>query len=202
MNRTLPALTAMLVLAAGSAAHAQTPPAEGLPLVDAFKSLCVATVADKSAALAAADAAGWGPIPEAFLSQAAGVMQEATGRLKVDGSGFQVLVLGEQSQAMGAQTLRIKACAVVGAAPDPAAAEAAAAAFAGVTKSTIQVGEGASLWAFTEGASGHTLLDPENKPGVAAAVSAGTARLVFLRPLAAAGAPPGLTLLGYGVPKP
>ena len=201
MNRTLPALALAAALGLPAFAHAQAPAAPP-SLVDEFKALCVATAADKTAALAAADASGWGPIPEALMAQAAGVMQEATGRLKVDAGGFEVLILGEQAQAMAGMTLRIKACAVIASPPDPAAVEAAAGALAGVAKAPIPgLGDGASLWAFNDTAAGHVLLNPDDKAGVQAAVTAGTARLVFFRPLATPGAPPGLTLLGYGVPR-
>ena len=168
-------LAGALLAAAPAAARAE---AAAPGVYGSFQTLCVATGGDRAAALAAADRDGWSPVPDALLSSFAGQFKNASGRLKSSSSGIAFLILGEQEQVEGGQTLHMKACGVGGSASDPAAVASAVQAYAAVPPSDRSTAE-RSIWAYTEEAGRHAPLSFTDKPALKAALAKGNARVLF-----------------------
>lgn len=178
MRRAAPALTlAALLSAAPAAVHAQ---AGGGPVVDGFRSLCVATGGDRTAALAAADRDGWAPVPDALLSSFAGQFKNASGRLKSTPAGIAFLILGEQDRTEAAHTLHMTACGVGGSTTDPAAVAAAVQAYAGVPRSDRSAGD-TNVWAYADEAGRHAPLSFSDAAAMRAAIERHAARVLFER---------------------
>ena len=71
---------------------------EAQPLFDDFQAMCLKTDGAAQEALAAADAAGWMPIPKTMMDQLTGSMkglEKADGRLRSDAAGLRFLIVGD-----------------------------------------------------------------------------------------------------------
>ena len=193
----------LAVVVAASApvfALAQSTPAPAL--VGTFRSLCLDTgPAGRTAALAAAEKAGWSPVPDAMLAGFAGQLDKPAGRMKSDASGMQFMVLGEQSRSVGGTMIRMRACGVGGGTPDPTAVDALLQAEAGVAKNAQMSSGQQAAWVYVDEGGRHLSLDAANSGAIKAAVRAGTARFLMkqTRP-AAQVSPGGLTIIMMAVP--
>lgn len=192
-------LFAAALATAPAAASAQATPAR--VLVDAFRAICMGpSPADAAAALAAADKAGWSPVPDALLAQFAGQFTNAAGRLKSDSSGMQFLILGEQSRPVGGRSIRMKACGVGASTPEGPAVEALLQAEAGVERNAALTKGGQIAWVYSDVGGRHTRLDERSEAALLAAMSAGTARFLMKQSRPASSAPAGLTILLVAAP--
>jgi hypothetical protein len=144
---------------------------------DSFRNFCVATRAAAPSALAAADAAGWSPVPAEQLSQQSG-MQNPNGRMKAAGSGALILLTADANPSqMGPSHM-----CMVGVVPAGASDLAGQlAAFAAVPKQTnADLPEGFYAWRDENG--GHANVQG-GTPDYTAQFKNGTAMVAAIRSL-------------------
>lgn len=124
MNRRI------LFAAVALALSAQFTSAHAAPVTefDDFRSICIAAEGNRSMALAAADQAGWMPIPDEMFRKIIGPMAlgEADGRVRSSKSGLSFLIVG--AKAIG--PFPAEACMIATQGADPDALKAQASAFA------------------------------------------------------------------------
>lgn len=195
--RILASFAGIALLSAPAAAIAQATP--GGTLVSELKSVCVAAKGDRAAALALADKAGWSPAPDAIIAQVAGKVQDAAGRLKTDSTGFRFLLVGADTRTFAGKPVKVSLCAVGAATEDKGGVSAALQTLAGNVQPQSEA-NGASIWAFVEGAGEPQPLDTKDSKAVDAAVSSGHARLLVQQTVPVAVFPSGVTIIGYAVP--
>jgi hypothetical protein len=158
---------------------------------DDFQSMCVKTEADAAAALAAADAAGWMPLPQALLAQITSTskgMEKAEGRLRSDPTGLQFMVVASGSGMFGGSTQRLAIC-MLGVAPAKAGLVNELAAWAAVPEEPSFSKDGAHGYVFSVEAGGHMRLDPKS-----AEMTAGRAKVAFAQ------SNPQVTMIAIGLP--
>jgi hypothetical protein len=131
---------ALIVLAAGTLLGGA---AQADPAFDGFRNFCVANRGAAAPALAAADAAGWAPVPQQQLAQPG--MQNADGRvLTMPGGGAAILITAIQNVPQLGPSRMCMVGAVPGGSSDLAGQLAA---FAGVPKQTnAELPEGFYAW--------------------------------------------------------
>jgi hypothetical protein len=85
----------MMTLLAGTAC------AQPMDSFDAFQKICVANRAAPEAALAAADGAGWMPIPAMLMNGMHANISDPQGRMRTDAKSMQILLVGASSDNVG-----------------------------------------------------------------------------------------------------
>ncbi len=166
-------------------------------LYPVFDQYCVATHGDRTAALAAADAAGWITINPAQVPvppQPHFKLEDYAVRMKMAGQSFQVLLVGSghAGAGAGAQVVDLPAqfCMAMSK-PSDAAAMAKAKTWAGVEPIASVAASNMEMYAFEETGSLHKALIAASDEGKAA-LAAGRVSLVLT-----AAPPNDLTMLGY-----
>jgi hypothetical protein len=175
--------------------------AEAAPLMDDFQSMCVKTDLDAKAALAAADSAGWMPIPQALLAQltsSAMGLQKADGRLHSDAGGMHFLVVGDTAPNMVGGDFpkgidRASVCAL-GSAPSEAGFEAKLADWVAVPQNPSFSKRETHGYAFFMDGDRRKPLDPAG-PDFLKLAEARRVRVVFLE------SSPQLTMVGIVLPS-
>lgn len=182
---TAAALLAGLMLTGG--AQAQTD-----PLAD-VRTFCVDTNADAARALAAADAAGWQPVPTAMLGEPRPGMSNMQGRLRTSAAGFQVLITADGTQPVAGETMDMSICIVGGQGGDAAGLGRAIAEYTG-SPGERRPGQTSTLYSFADTPAGRRALGSDD-PDAEALLRAGRMRMMFLEESA------GMVMAGYGVPQ-
>ena len=188
---TLAALLLAAQVAAAPAAPASAP-APGL-FAD-FQSFCVAHRGDRAAPIAAAEALGFVPVPDAMLTALPANLTGVQARAKLTAGGAEFVFTGQgdvPAQGSGAPT-RANMCFTGAQGADYAAVSAQAAAFA--TVPAYQSGAEQTVYAFAETAAGRRPLDPKDEAALRAAVKTGAATVLVVRAIS------GGALLAYAVP--
>lgn len=108
----LPALAALLLAAPGAAMAAEN------SLITAFKTMCEATGGTLKKTVAAADAAGWAPVPDAMIADSMTAMgemkvQEMASRVMVIDRRFVAVVVGVGEMDQGDSVMEASLCGVV-----------------------------------------------------------------------------------------
>jgi hypothetical protein len=180
--RTLVIATLAAASIAGAASAAE---------FDDFQSMCVKTDATAAAALAAADAAGWMPLPQAMLTQLVSSskgMEKAEGRLRSDPKGLQFMVVASGSGIFGGSPQRLAIC-MLGVAPAKAGLVDQLAAWAAVPEEPSFSNDGTHGYVFSVEAGGHMRLDPKGPD-----MTAGRAKVAFAK------STPQVTMIAIGLP--
>ncbi|MFI4950476.1 MAG: hypothetical protein ACHP7A_05495 [Caulobacterales bacterium] len=183
------ALASVLAIAA-QAAHAE-------PVFDAFTSICVKNAADGAASLAAADAAGWMPIPAPMMQNFSKLgFDNPDGRIKTDAAGLYIVLVGSSSRPIEGLSVSMRVCAV---ATTAAAAGAALndemAAWAAVP-SEPRLSHGSQVaYAFTEEGGVHRVLQDPTGAEAKALLASGRANFAFVR------SDPKMAMVAFAVPK-
>jgi|GEM_PF-1465740 len=189
-------LKAGLLALALSAAAAS---AEAAPLFDAYQGFCLKTDADAAGGLAAADAAGWMPIPVALLRQlgdSSGV-DNAEGRMRSSAAGLDFVLVGAKKMPIGPMMLNVRFCAVAttAAASSPAAFSAALASWAATPASPLMSKNGQTGYAFLdEGGTHKPVTVIGDLSSAQAMIQSGHLRFAFVQEGGA------VNLLAYAVP--
>ena len=166
------------------------------PLFDAYQALCVKTAAQPDAVLAAADGAGWQPIPDAMLQQlGSGIaVQSAQGRMKSDSAGLTLMVVGHKELPLGGMTANMRFCAVATTSPVDASLAGDFAAWAAVPAEPGLSAAGRNGYVFTDNGGAHAVVA---KPGDSEAkdlLRSGRANVAVIQE------GKGLNLLAFAVP--
>ncbi len=185
----------VLVLAIAAAAAS----AQAAPLSDDFQVICAKTAADPKAALAAADAAGWMPIPQAMIGQLASGMKalgQLDGRLRSDASGLRFMVVAEGKALPGSALPlgidRAVVCMTASAPPD-ASVDAQVTAWAGVPASSVISNDKMRGYIFSLDGEEHRAVDPKG-PDLAKLAEQRLVRIVFVQ------SDSKITMVGLAVP--
>jgi len=167
--------TALVTLAAGlllcGAAHADE-------TFDTFRDFCVTGRGASATALAAADAAGWTPVPGQFIDQLPKAdFQAAQGRMRATAGGGASLLLTARGNMPGVGPVGICAIGVLPASASDLAGQLQA--FAGVPKQIVKnLPEGFYAWRDENG--GHVSVD-RTSPDFRTQVAGGTALVATTR---------------------
>ena len=187
-----PAAAAVALGLAGLAASA----ARAEPLFDAYQALCVKTAAQPEAVIAAADGAGWQPIPDAMLQQlGSGIaVQSAQGRMKSTDKGLTLMVVGHKDLPLGGVTANMRFCAVATTGAVDPGLGGQFAAWAAVPAEPALSAAGRNGYVFTDNGGAHTVV---SKPGDSEAkdlLRSGRANVAVIQE------GKGLNLLAFAVP--
>ncbi|THD50941.1 hypothetical protein [Phenylobacterium sp.] len=184
------ALGLILSVAANVAARAE-------PLFDAYQALCVKTGAEAPATLAAADAAGWMPLPQPLLQQLskAAAVDGADGRMKSDAAGIQLLIAGHKTMPIGPANVDVRFCAVATTAAVADALKSQLAAWAAVPPEPGLSATDRTGYAFTDAHGVHTVLTKPNDDQALALLRTGHVTMAFIQESK------GLNLLAFAVPS-
>ena len=184
-----------LVLASGLNLAAMSAVEAG-PLFDSYQALCVKSAAQPTAALTAADSAGWTSMPDALLLQLGARVQidSAQGRINTDGGGPMALLLGHKEMPVDGTSVDVRFCAlgasaVVG---EPAADELAS--WAAVPSKRVTGDSGQAIYFFTNLSGVHTAAAPQDAEQLKALIQSGHANIAFSQD------GKGLTFLAFLVP--
>jgi hypothetical protein len=106
-------MRASAALATGIALVAMAGHAQATEQFDLVRQLCIATGADRAAALEAADKSGWMPVPSAMMAALSqnGPIQGAQGRMRSSPSGLAFMLVGT-GKVPEMPTASAKICAV------------------------------------------------------------------------------------------
>jgi hypothetical protein len=126
--------------------------ASAQPTFDIFQKICVGTNGERVAALAAADADGWKPIPKAMLdafqaskNDPTGNVTGADGRMRSDKDGLTLLIVAGSDQIAPKKKVPARICAIAAMPGDPDGLKSTASAFAGVPSDPMVVDEKGSI---------------------------------------------------------
>lgn len=126
--------------------------ASAQPAFDAFQNICVIANADRTAALAKADAEGWMPIPKAMLdafqaskNDPTGNVTDADGRMHSDKDGMTLLIVAKSDQIAPKKKVPARICAVAAIPGDADGLKSDASAFAGVSSDPAVVDDKHSI---------------------------------------------------------
>ena len=144
---------------------------------DSFRNFCVAGRAAAAPALAAADAAGWSPVPAEQLAQPG--MQNANGRMKATGGGGALVLLTATTTSPQLGNSRMCLIGVVPAGASDLAGQLAA--FAAVPRQTnAELPDGFYAW---QGANGAHVSVQGGTPDYATQFKSGAALVAAIRNL-------------------
>jgi hypothetical protein len=152
-------------LIAGFAALALAVPGVALAaensLITAYKTMCEATGGSLAKAVAAADAAGWAPVPDSMIAESMTAMgemkvQEMASRVMVIDRRFVALVVGVGEMDQGDSTMEASLCGVVTFADGDTNLRAAAVAYNGTKPVPMNDPEmkGFDMWLYVDGPKG------------------------------------------------
>jgi hypothetical protein len=183
---------AALALAAGLAGA----PARAEPVLDTLQKLCVDTNADPVAALAAADADGWMPLPKPLL-ESFNASEEFTledGRMKSSREGLFLMAQGSGARRLGFDTLKVRLCAVGSMPGEAEATRTAVAEWAGVPPEARLSNQTDTGYVFEEKDGVRTAVGNPNNREARKLLGGGNVRMVFVR------ADEQIVLVAYAVP--
>jgi len=183
-------LLALALATAGGTASAD-------PLFDVYRSACVKTDGDGVAAMAAATANGFSPMPKAMLdplSQASGI-DNAEGRMRSDEKGLSFIVVGSKQFPVASGSMSMRFCAVVttaNIASDGPLHELAA--WAATPPLSEGGDQGITAYAFLKNGDAHETLAGVTPGALQSAAATGRMRLAFFQ------ARDATNMLAYAVP--
>ena len=151
----LPGIVALLLAAPGAALAAEN------SLITAYKAMCDVTGGSLKKAVAAADAAGWAPVPDSLIAESMTAMgdmkvREMASRVMVIDRRFVALVVGVGELDQGDSTMEATICGVVTFADGDTGLRAAAIAYNGTQPVPMDDPDMKSLdmWLYVDGPKG------------------------------------------------
>jgi len=143
------------LIATGFMLAAVTGGARADEMFDAFRQMCVSTHADEAQAIAAADRAGWMPIPQAMLDKfPKGNFDQPQGRMRSTNAGLSMLIVGSGKLPLPSD-VKGRICAVASMPGDAAALEQQVSELAGVPKDKTTLTGGQTLYVWREENGAH-----------------------------------------------
>jgi hypothetical protein len=166
------------------------------PLFDAYLGVCVKSGAEATSALAAADASGWMPIPQALLGPLAANagIEGVQGRMKSDSAAINLVLVGHKKLPLGGATADMRFCAVATTSAPAEPLKAELDAWAAVSPMAELAGDGRVGYAFTDKAGVHTVVAKPDDEKARALVRSGSLNMAFIQE------GKGMNLLAFAVP--
>ncbi|MFC3079348.1 hypothetical protein ACFODL_14715 [Phenylobacterium terrae] len=179
-----------------AAALAAASPAAAEPLFATFQRLCIATAAESQAALAAADAEGWMPLPKSLMDDLddSEDFHLDDGRMKSDRDGLLFMLNGGGERRIGWDKLAIRMCAIGAMPGDAAHLRQAAADWAGVEPNARLSEDGDIAYVVEDTGAGHRSISDPDDAEAKRLIKAGKVKFMFLK------ADEEMVLVAYGVP--
>lgn len=179
-----------------AAAVAVATPAAAEPLFTTFERLCIATAADSTASLAAADAEGWMPLPRSLMDSLDQNedFELQDGRMKSDREGLLFMMHGGGARRIGWDKLNIRMCALGAMPGDAAQLRQAAAEWAGVEPNAKLSDDDDIAYVFEDTVAGHRAISDPDDARAKQLLKAGKVKMIFLK------ADEEMVLVAFGVP--